>query len=56
MNEVVQTWIVQHKNGCTQMYKTKEGVYYLVIPTPTGQCWTDVCQPIDEYEAKKYIE
>ena len=56
MNEVVKTWIVNHKNGTTQMYKTREGVYYLVIPTPINGGWADVCRLIEEEEAKTYIE
>ena len=53
--EVVKTWIVNHSNGRTQMYLLKDGTYVLVVPTPTGNCWTDICETIDETEASTYI-
>jgi hypothetical protein len=53
--EVVKTWIVQHKQGRTQLYLLEDGSYIIVVPTPTGTCWTDVPENISEPEALKYI-
>ena len=53
--EVLKTYIVRHKNGRTQLYLLEDGSYIIIVPTPTGQCWTDVPENITEFEAKKYI-
>ena len=53
--EVIKTWIVNHKNGRTQMYLLESGNYVIVVPTPTGQCWTDILENINEFKAKEYI-
>ena len=53
--EVLKTWIVKHKNGRTQLYLLEDGNYIIVVPTPTGTCWTDVPENITEQRAKDYI-
>jgi len=54
--EVIKTWMVIHKNGRTQMYQLKDKTYVIVVPTPTGQCWADICETISENEAIKYMD
>lgn len=53
--EIIKQWIVAHRLGRTVLYLLEDGNYIMMIPTPTGNCWTDIAEYISECKALKYI-